>query len=165
VLIVLLAITAYPPVYNIWNSFHHDNLLILYLKGFSGLANYTELFSNNQFLPAPVQTVGFTIVSVALETVIVLALAVALNRPFRGRGIVRAAIFIPWAVPTVVSAELAAMFDPQQGFVNYLLTNLHLPLRIPPGWTAPGRRGPRSSFWTRGATPRSSSSSCWPAFR
>jgi len=64
-----------------------------------------------------------------VETVIGLALAVALNKRFRGRGIVRAAIFIPWAVPTVVSAELwKSMFDPQQGFVNYLLSSLHLPL-------------------------------------
>jgi ABC-type sugar transport system permease subunit len=68
-------------------------------------------------------------VSVAVETLIGLALALALNKPFRGRGVVRAAVFIPWAVPTVVSAELwKTMFDPQQGFVNYLLTELHLPL-------------------------------------
>jgi ABC-type sugar transport system permease subunit len=128
-LIALLAITAYPLVYNVWNSFHHDNLLIPDLRGFSGLTNYTELFTNNQFVPALVHTVGFTAVSVAIETVAGLALAVALNKKFRGRGIVRAAIFIPWAVPTVVSAELwRSMFDPQQGFVNYLLTSLHLPL-------------------------------------
>ena len=44
--IVLLAITAYPLVYNVWNSFHHDNLLIPDLRGFSGLANYAELFTN-----------------------------------------------------------------------------------------------------------------------
>jgi ABC-type sugar transport system permease subunit len=128
-LIALLAITAYPLVYNVWNSFHHDNLLIPDLRGFSGLANYAELFTNDQFVPALVHTVGFTAVSVAIETVAGLALAVALNKKFRGRGIVRAAIFIPWAVPTVVSAELwRSMFDPQQGFVNYLLTSLHLPL-------------------------------------
>jgi ABC-type sugar transport system permease subunit len=77
-----LAITAYPLVYNVWNSFHHDNLLIPFEKGFSGLANYKELFTNDQFLPALVHTVGFTVVSVAIETVIGLALAVA----FKPRG-------------------------------------------------------------------------------
>ncbi|HEY2507329.1 MAG TPA: sugar ABC transporter permease [Streptosporangiaceae bacterium] len=129
VLLVLLAITAYPLVYNVWNSFHHDNLSLPFLTGFAGFANYKELFTDNQFVPALVHTVGFTIVSVAVETLVGLALAVALNKPFRGRGIVRAAVFIPWAVPTVVSAELwRSMFDPQQGFVNYLLTELHLPL-------------------------------------
>jgi ABC-type sugar transport system permease subunit len=141
VLIVLLAITAYPLVYNVWNSFHHDNLLIPYLRGFSGLTNYTELFTNNQFLPALVHTLGFTVVSVVLETIIGLSLAVALNKPFRGRAVVRAAVFIPWAVPTVVSAELwRTMFDPQSGFVNYILTELHLPLAsatwLDQTWTA-----------------------------
>ncbi len=127
--LVLLAITAYPLFYNVWNSFHHVDYLAPPLGGFAGLSNYAKLFTDHQFVPALVHTIGFTVVSVSIETVIGLALAVALSRPFRGRGIVRAAIFIPWAVPTVVSAELwKTMFDPQQGFVNYILTALHLPL-------------------------------------
>jgi ABC-type sugar transport system permease subunit len=127
-LIVLLVITAYPLFYNIWNSFQHDALLG-YQRGFAGLANYAELFTNHQFLPALEHTLLFTVVSVVLETTIGLGLALALNKSFRGRGLVRAAVFIPWAVPTVVSAELwRTMFDPQQGFVNFVLTKLHLPL-------------------------------------
>ena len=87
------------------------------------------LFHADQFVPALVRTLGFTVVSVAVETAVGLGIALALNRPFRGRGIVRAAVFIPWAVPTVVSAELwKTMFDPQSGFVNYILAHLHLPL-------------------------------------
>jgi trehalose/maltose transport system permease protein len=141
VLLTLLAITAYPLVYNIWNSFQHDNLSLPFITGFAGLSNYKQLFTDHQFVPALVHTVGFTIVSVVVETVIGLSLAVALNKRFRGRGIVRAAVFIPWAVPTVVSAELwRSMFDPQQGFVNFLLTSLHLPLAhttwLDTTWTA-----------------------------
>ncbi|HEU5421301.1 MAG TPA: sugar ABC transporter permease [Streptosporangiaceae bacterium] len=141
VLLTLLAITAYPLVYNIWNSFQHDNLSLPFITGFAGLSNYRELFTDHQFVPALVHTIGFTIVSVVLETVIGLAIAVALNKPFRGRGIVRAAVFIPWAVPTVVSAELwRSMFDPQQGFVNFVLTSLHMPLAhttwLDTTWTA-----------------------------
>lgn len=139
-LIVLLVITAYPLFYNIWNSFQYDNLLS-FQRGFAGLANYAELFTNKQFLPALVHTLGFTVVSVVLETVIGLGIALALNKSFRGRGLVRAAVLIPWAVPTVVSAELwRTMFDPQQGFVNFLLTKLHLPLAgttwLDSTWTA-----------------------------
>ena len=129
VVLVLLAITAYPLFYNVWNSFHHVDYLAPPLGGFAGLSNYAKLFTDHQFVPALVHTAGFTVVSVSVETVIGLALAVALSKRFRGRGIVRAASFIPWAVPTVVSAELwKTMFDPQQGFVNYVLGQLHLPL-------------------------------------
>jgi ABC-type sugar transport system permease subunit len=141
VLIVLLAVTAYPLFYNLWNSFHHVDYLAPPVGGFAGVSNYAKLFSADQFVPALVHTIGFTVVSVTVETAIGLALALALTRPFRGRGIVRAAIFIPWAVPTVVSAELwKTMFDPQDGFVNYLLAQLHLPLAsttwLDSTWTA-----------------------------
>ena len=130
VVIVLLLITAYPLFYNVWNSFHNvDYLNPVTFGTWAGFSNYARLFTDHQFLPALVHTVGFTVVSVAVETLIGLAIALALNQRFRGRALVRAAVFIPWAVPTVVSAELwKSMFDPQSGFVNYVLTELHLPL-------------------------------------
>ncbi len=142
VVIVLLAITAYPLFYNVWNSFHYaDFFNPATYATFAGLRNYADLFSAHQFLPALVRTLGFTVVSVAVETAIGLGIALALNKPFRGRGVVRAAVFIPWAVPTVVSAELwKTMFDPQSGFVNYILAHLHLPLAtttwLDSTWTA-----------------------------
>jgi ABC-type sugar transport system permease subunit len=127
--IVLLAITAFPLAYNVWNSVHHVNYLNPPVGAFAGLSNYKTIFTDNLFVPSLVRTLLFTVVSVAIELVAGLALALALDKPFRGRGVVRAAIFIPWAVPTVVSAELwRTMFDPRQGFVNYTLTALHLPL-------------------------------------
>lgn len=129
VVIVLLLVTGYPLIYNLWNSFHHVDYIAPPVGGFAGVSNYTELFTGHSFVPALLHTIGFTVVSVAVETGVGLALALALNKPFRGRSVVRAAIFIPWAVPTVVSAELwRTMFDPQSGFVNYTLRELHLPL-------------------------------------
>ena len=57
-----------------------------------------------------------------LETIAALGLALMLNRRFRGRGFLRAAILVPWAVPTVVSAELwKTMVEPRSGFVDYVL--------------------------------------------
>jgi multiple sugar transport system permease protein len=127
--IVLLAITAYPLFYNLWNSFHHDVVTSGVPATWGGVSNYQRMFTDNLFVPSLVRTLGFTVVSVAVETAVGLALALTLNRAFPGRGLVRAAVFIPWAVPTVVSAQLwKNMFDPQNGFVNYILTALHLPL-------------------------------------
>jgi multiple sugar transport system permease protein len=127
--IALVAITAFPLVYNLWNSFHHVAYLSPPVGSFAGVSNYKTILTDNFVVPSLVRTLAFTVVSVALELVAGLALALALDRPFRGRGLVRAAVFIPWAVPTVVSAKLwQTMFDPQQGFVNYTLTALHLPL-------------------------------------
>jgi ABC-type sugar transport system permease subunit len=127
--IVLLAITAYPLVYNIWNSFQNDVINSGLPPTFAGTANYQRIFTDNQFLPALSHAAGFTVVSVAVETLVGLAIALVLNRKFPGRGLVRAAVFIPWAVPTVVSAQLwKSMFDSPNGWVNYVLTALHLPL-------------------------------------
>jgi ABC-type sugar transport system permease subunit len=139
--LVLLLVTGYPLIYNLWNSFHHVDYIEPPVGTFAGLSNYAKLFNGGSFIPALEHTVGFTVVSVAVETSIGLALALALNKKFRGRSIVRAAIFIPWAVPTVVSAELfREMFTPQSGFVNYILHAWHLPLAnttwLDEKWTA-----------------------------
>jgi ABC-type sugar transport system permease subunit len=129
VVILLLAVTAYPLVYNLWNSFHAVNLSVAGSSHkFVGLHNYTKMFGSSEWVGALERTAAFTAVSVFLETVAALGLALMLNRRFRGRGFLRAAILVPWAVPTVVSATLwKTMFDPRAGFVDYLLGGLHLP--------------------------------------
>ena len=129
VVVLLAAITAYPLFYNLWNSFHKVNLSIANQPhSWVGLDNYTKMFGSSEWVSAFERTVAFTVVSVFLETIAALGLALMLNRQFRGRGFLRAAILVPWAVPTVVSATLwKTMFDPRAGFVDYLLGDLHLP--------------------------------------
>jgi ABC-type sugar transport system permease subunit len=129
VIVLLLAITAYPLLYNIWNSFHSVNLSIANQpRSFVGFDNYTKMFRSTGWVTAFERTVAFTVVSVFLETVAALGLALMLNRNFRGRGFLRAAVLVPWAVPTVVSATLwKTMFDQRAGFVDYLLGGLNLP--------------------------------------
>jgi multiple sugar transport system permease protein len=129
VVLLLLAVTAYPLAYNLWNSFHSVNLSEAgSAHSFVGLDNYTKMFGSSVWLDSLERTLAFTAVSVAVETVIALALALMLHRRFRGRGLLRAAILIPWAVPTVVSATLwKTMFDSRTGFVDYLLGNAGLP--------------------------------------
>jgi multiple sugar transport system permease protein len=125
----LAAVTAYPVFYNLWNSFHHEQLTnAAQAHEFSGFSNYSKLFSSSDFLSSLVRTVGFMVISVAFETVVAIGLALVLHKAFKGRGLVRAAVLIPWAVPTVVSALLwKTMFDPRNGFVDYLLGVFHLP--------------------------------------
>jgi ABC-type sugar transport system permease subunit len=120
--ILLLAVTAYPLAYNVWNSFHSENLSVATGQGgFVGGNNYTKMFQSSEWLHALLRTLAFAGVSVALETVVALGLALMLHRRFRGRGLLRVAILIPWAVPTVVSATLwKTMFDPRAGFVDYV---------------------------------------------
>jgi multiple sugar transport system permease protein len=129
VVLLLLAITAYPLFYNLWNSFHFVNLSIANQShSFVGLDNYTKMFRSSEWVTALERTAAFTAVSIFLETIAALGLALMLNRGFRGRGLLRAAILVPWAVPTVVSATLwKTMFDPRAGFVDYMLGGLHLP--------------------------------------
>jgi len=129
VVILLLLVTGYPLVYNLWNSFHN---VILSNAGapqnFVGLKNYQELASAAAFPAALARTLGFMVVSVVIETIAALGLALMLHKAFHGRGALRAAVLIPWAVPTVVSALLwTTMFDSRSGFVDYVLGILHLP--------------------------------------
>ena len=66
-------------------------------------------------------TLIFTVISVALESLFGLGIALLINREFRGRGLVRAAILVPWAFPTVVSAQMwLLMYNDQTGIITYL---------------------------------------------
>jgi ABC-type sugar transport system permease subunit len=132
VLILLLLVTAYPLIYNLWNSFHFVNLSFGALPHkFVGAQDYTKMFTSSAWLAALERTLAFTVVSVVLDTIAAIGLALMLHRKFRGRGVLRAAVLIPWAVPTVVSAMLwKTMFDPRSGFVDYFLGALH------PSWAS-----------------------------
>jgi ABC-type sugar transport system permease subunit len=125
---VFVAITGFPLVYNLWNSLHEVDLADPSASEFVGADNYTALFTDPEFLAALARTTVYTVVSVAVQTAIALGVALVLHKKFRGRGFVRAAVLIPWAVPTVVSAMIwKNIFDPRTGFLNYVLGALHLP--------------------------------------
>lgn len=125
-LLVILGVAFYPIVVSLINSFR------LSLPGqpggeWAGLQNYVYLFRDSPFQAALVNTVVFTVVSVALEFAIGLAIALAINRAFQGRGLVRAAILVPWAFPIVVSAVMwRLMYQDQVGIINYIVTYLGL---------------------------------------
>jgi trehalose/maltose transport system permease protein len=94
---------------------------------FVGLSNYLFILTDPDFWLAVQNTLIFSVCSVTLECVLGLAVALVANSKFKGRSILRVAILIPWAIPTVVSSKIWAwMFNDIYGVVNVLLINLHL---------------------------------------
>ncbi len=92
-----------------------------------GLANYRELLTSSRFWVALVNTVMFTLVSVALETVLGLLAALAIHRAKILTGLTRAAILLPWAIPTVVAAVMwLFLVNPAFGLIPMLLRSLGL---------------------------------------
>jgi trehalose/maltose transport system permease protein len=81
-------------------------------------------------------TLVFTEVSLTTETILGLAIALTLNAHFRGRGLLRAAVLIPWAIPTVVSAQMWNwMYHDVFGVINHMLLAVGL-IAEPIAWTA-----------------------------
>jgi multiple sugar transport system permease protein len=85
---------------------------------FVGLKHYKDIFSDPRLWKALWNTTFFTVVSVAVELVLGLAIALLINKAFFGRGLVRATILVPWAIPTAVSAFMwKFLYDGQNGIV------------------------------------------------
>lgn len=94
---------------------------------FVGFENYSYYFKDKDFLSATAYTFLFTIISVSCELVLGLMIALIINKPFKGRGLVRTAVLVPWAIPTVVSAMMwRFLYDGQNGFVSMFMQKLHL---------------------------------------
>jgi ABC-type sugar transport system permease subunit len=122
-LAAIILVALFPLVWTLWESLHAHDLRMPWLgRPFVGLANYLRVVRDARFWGALGHTAFFTVVSIALELGLGLVFALAMNRAYRGRGLVRAAILVPWAIPTVVAALLwRFMFESQAGIVNAAL--------------------------------------------
>ncbi len=124
-LLIILLVAFFPIAYSVYLSLFQSN--INNVGQFVGLQNYVQMFQNEAFLNGLSNTVIFTVVSVFFEFMIGLAIALAINRAFRGRGLVRAAILVPWAFPTVISAVMfRLMFQDPVGIINYAARSIGL---------------------------------------
>ncbi len=119
--VVVLSLAIYPIVNVLWLSLHRK-MLIFDISAFVGLGNYAHLLEDPRFWNSLFNTFYFTVVSVSLELFFGLLIALALHGAFAGRGMMRAVVLIPWAVPTVVSAKMWQwIYNPDFGVMNYLL--------------------------------------------
>jgi trehalose/maltose transport system permease protein len=124
-LLIILVVAFFPILQAINLSLRQST--ITQAGPFVGVENYVEMFQNPDFMEGLSNTLIFTVVSVALEFFIGLAIALAINRAFRGRGLVRAAVLVPWAFPTVISAVMwRLMFQDQVGIINYVANTIGL---------------------------------------
>lgn len=113
----LAFVLVYPLLTSLWLSLHRF-ILVFDEQKFVGVDQYAFLLTDARFWSALGNTVYFTAVALSLEVVIGLGLAMLMNQPFRGQGLLRAAVLVPWAIPTVVSAKLWAwLFHPELGWL------------------------------------------------
>jgi multiple sugar transport system permease protein len=96
-------------------------------SNFIGLGGYKKALKDERVYDAFWHTIIFTVISVALELVLGLGLAIIMNKAMKGQGIVRAVSLIPWAIPTTVAALMwSYLYDGSNGIVANILQNLHI---------------------------------------
>jgi multiple sugar transport system permease protein len=121
--LVLIAIVgAWPIIYAVWLSLHQYSIRVAGLSRFSGFDNYSAALNSSDWWAAFAHTMIFTVSSVVFETLIGLGMALAMHAAFKGQGLLRTTVLVPWAVLTVVTAVMwRTMFVSPYGFVNTLL--------------------------------------------
>src|SRR5215216_7825181 len=121
-MILIAIVAAYPIGYAIWLSLHEYSVRVAGLSRWAGLKNYTTALGDSEFWAAVKTTFIFTGASVVLETLLGLVMALAMHSAFRGQGLLRTVVLVPWAILTVVTAIMwQTIFEPSLGFVNSLL--------------------------------------------
>ena len=143
-LAVVALVAIYPLGQTIYQSFTNQQFLAgIEPTRFVGLDNYRDLLHDTVFRDAVVVTVKFTVVTVLFEFVLGMIIALVVNSGFRGRGVMRAVMLVPWAIPTVISAQMWKwMYDDVFGVLNDGLTRLHI-IDEPVAWISQ----PSTALW------------------
>jgi multiple sugar transport system permease protein len=127
-LIVILIVAAYPILYAIWLSLHQYSVIHPGLSRWVGLDNYRDALKSADFWSAVKVTFIFTAISVSLELVLGMGMALLMHAAFKGRTVLRAVVLVPWAILTVGTAlTWKYIVAPDSGFLNQILKALHLP--------------------------------------
>jgi trehalose/maltose transport system permease protein len=127
-LLVVGFVALYPLGVTIYQSFTNEQ----FLSGITptewvGLQNYKDLIHDTVFRNSVWVTIKFTVITVVFEFVLGLVIALVVNSGFKGRGLMRAVMLVPWAIPTVISAQMWKwMYDDIYGVINDLAVRLHI---------------------------------------
>lgn len=124
--ILIIGVVLYPFVYTVYITFFQSGLLNSG-TGFLGLSQYLRVLTDSNFWSSLAVTVYFTVVSLFVQTILGLSMALLLNLEFKGRSLMRGLILAPWAVPTIVNAQLWSwIYQASYGVLNKLLLKLGL---------------------------------------
>jgi multiple sugar transport system permease protein len=127
--ILMLAVTAYPIGYAVWLSLERYNLATPADKAFIGLGNYQTILTDRYWWTAFVVTLAITVISVTIELVLGLALALVMHRTLVGKGAVRTAVLIPYGIVTVAASySWYYAWTPGTGYLANLLPQGTAPL-------------------------------------
>ena len=126
-LFILSLVFIYPIARAFWLSWFTENLGTQLKPELAYFGNYQRMLGDGRFWQSLFNTSVFTAISVSLELVFGLGIALVLNKPFFGRGVVRTIAIIPWALPTaIMGLAWAWIFNDQYGVVNDMLSRLGL---------------------------------------
>jgi multiple sugar transport system permease protein len=132
--LLLAAVALYPIIATLWLSLHRS-ILVFHEHRFLGLENWAFLLHDARFWSSLRTTLYFVAVAVSLELLLGLGFALLLHASFPGRGLLRAAVLVPWAIPTVVAARLWAwLFNADHGLIPALLPALDVNWLGSPGY-------------------------------
>jgi multiple sugar transport system permease protein len=124
-LLVVLGVYLYPAIVTLVFSFSRVNVRTFSVEEITGLQHYLTLFRDPALRVIALRTVYFGGMIALISTSLALPIALLLNQHFWGRGVIRVVVFLPWAVPPVVSGVLwGQMFHAEHGFINGLIRNL-----------------------------------------
>jgi multiple sugar transport system permease protein len=127
--LLMIAVTAYPIAYAVWLSLQRYNLAAPDDTEFVGLSNYVTILSDGYWWTAFAVTLAITVVSVAIEFVLGLALALVMHRTIFGKGVVRTAILVPYGIVTVAASySWYYAWTPGTGYLANLLPEGSAPL-------------------------------------
>ncbi|KUO96632.1 sugar ABC transporter permease [Ferroacidibacillus organovorans] len=127
-LLIIALVTIFPIGYSVWMSLNNiSSTYSGFQFSFAGFSNYVTVFHAPIFWQSLLFTVMYAAVTVVVEMVLGLLVALALNQPIRGRGVAIAVMLVPWTLITVISAQMwGYIYNGIYGVLNAVLMSLHI---------------------------------------